>query len=324
MKRILTGLVLLVFVFGIAACTSPEEVTCVTTIPIETESVPSTEVPIAEVVFSYDKLKNHIFVFSSGTGGWQTTLQIAPDGSFSGSWEDSNMGESGEGYQATQYCCNFTRRFGQPEYVNAYTFSLPFLELEPESSSEEVKDNIRYCYGGEPYGLEGTDALLLYLPGAPLAELPGYFLQWVIPGGSSETELSFYGLYNETQENGFSSYDEIAALRKAVAAAEKQDASLMDAVTQVDMNMDAYSRYELWDGLLNRIWKHLMARMTGTEKQQLIHDELAWIQNKELAVEEAGKELEGGSLYPTVTSSTAANWTRERVYVLMDLLERIA
>ncbi len=324
MKGILTGFLFLIFLFGMAACTGPEEVTCVTTIPTEINTVPTTESSVPEVAFSYGELKNQIFVFSSGAGGWQTTLKIAPDGSFSGSWEDSNMGEGGEGYQATLYRCSFTGRFGQPESVNDYTFSLPILQLESEPSSEQIEDNVRYCYGGEPYGLEGTDALLLYLPGAPVAELPGYFLQWVIPGDSADQELSFYGLSNEPQQNGFSSYDEIAVLRKAVAAAEKQEAELMDAVTQGDMNIDSYNRYELWDGLLNRIWQALMDRMTGEKKQQLINEELAWIQEKEQAVTEAGKEVEGGTLYPTITNATAANWTRNRVYTLMNLLETFA
>ena len=49
--------------------------------------------------------------FSSGVGGWSTDLRILEDGSFSGEYHDSEMGETGDGYpDGTVYCCSFTGR----------------------------------------------------------------------------------------------------------------------------------------------------------------------------------------------------------------------
>ena len=47
-------------------------------------------------------------VFSSGAGAWGTVLELAPDGAFTGSFHDTNMGETGEGYpNGTVYLCSF-------------------------------------------------------------------------------------------------------------------------------------------------------------------------------------------------------------------------
>ncbi len=323
MKKIMAVMLLLLLAVMSCACMGPREVAYVTTAPteMETETVATEPQPPAQ--FSYEELKNQVFYFSSGAGGWRTRLYIRPDGSFFGSYTDSSMGEGGEGYSATEYRCQFDGRLGQPEQVNAYTLSLPVEELTCEEERQEIIGEVLHVYGGEAYGLEGTKTVLLYLPGAPLKELPEHFLRWTGCYDSREETLPFYGLYNETRENGFSSFDEIAALRESIAAAEAQERQLeANALTQADMNMAASAKYELWDGLLNQIWQQLMDRLGQEEKRTLTNQELAWIKEKEAAVAEAGKDVEGGSLYPAVTSGTAAKWTKERVYELMAILEK--
>ena len=53
-------------------------------------------------------------------------------------------------------------------------------------------------------GLEDTEELLIYLPGAPTAELPEGFLGWVMGSDdTAEEELPFYGLYSEARLAGF-------------------------------------------------------------------------------------------------------------------------
>ncbi len=51
------------------------------------------------------------FIFSSGVGGWETYLTINPDGTFTGQYHDSNLGESGDGYDSTVYISTFHGRF---------------------------------------------------------------------------------------------------------------------------------------------------------------------------------------------------------------------
>lgn len=49
------------------------------------------------------------FVFCSGAGAWRTTIVVNQDGSFSGEYLDSDMGDSGDGHpKGTQYICSFS------------------------------------------------------------------------------------------------------------------------------------------------------------------------------------------------------------------------
>lgn len=43
-------------------------------------------------------LSHNDFSFSSGAGGWSTDFEIEQDGSFSGSYHDSEFGSTGDGY----------------------------------------------------------------------------------------------------------------------------------------------------------------------------------------------------------------------------------
>ena len=45
-----------------------------------------------------DTLVGKNFVFSSGSGGWGSSLSIGPNGTFSGDYHDSDMGSTGPGY----------------------------------------------------------------------------------------------------------------------------------------------------------------------------------------------------------------------------------
>ena len=54
------------------------------------------------------QLEGQRFEFSSGVGGWGTELIMGKDGSFTGSYHDSEMGETGEEYpDGSVYGCTF-------------------------------------------------------------------------------------------------------------------------------------------------------------------------------------------------------------------------
>ena len=94
-----------------------------------------------------------------------------------------------------------------------------------------------------------------------------------------------------------------------------------DSLTQAEMNRAAQSLYELWDGALNDLWAELQDRLPDEAFDELLDAQLTWIEDKESAVEAAGKDYEGGSLYPLVTSQEAARITEDRVYELFELLK---
>ena len=151
------------------------------------------------------------FVFASGVGAWDTQVTIAPDGSFSGVYHDADMGGTGEGYpNGTEYICEFSGQFSQPTQVDDHTWSvqLESLSYDGTPETEEIQDGIRYVYS-TPYGIEGGQEFLIYLPFTPVADLPEGFRSWVgsqlVDSDNNQlAELPFYGLYNVTTQEGFS------------------------------------------------------------------------------------------------------------------------
>lgn len=273
----------------------------------------------SENSFSFAQLQNYEFYFSSGAGAWATTMMIHADGSFDGVYYDSDMD--------IQYYCAFHGQLMPPVKVNEYTYStqISAISYENEVGTEESRDGIRYIYS-EAYGLQDAEDILIYLPGAPLAELPQGYRDWVgyhDISDKEETGLPFMGLYNENAQCGFSGYDIVSSLQAAIASAEEQAAVIesREALTQAELNEQAQELYELWDSLLNRQWSLLKKILDADSMRALTAEELEWIERKEAAVKEAGAEVEGGSLYPCVTYSKAAEITKDRVYELMELFD---
>lgn len=169
-------------------------------------------VAFAEGAFSYENISDLEFYFSSGAGAWWTELQIREDGSFEGHYQDSDMGDTGDDYpNGTVYICDFSGQFSELVKVNEYTWAtnIQEMELEKEPDTTEIIDGIRYICS-EPYGLYGAERILFYLEGAPLDELPEEYRSWVGYYDyevMEETELPFVGIYNEAEEQGFSSFE---------------------------------------------------------------------------------------------------------------------
>ena len=280
---------------------------------------------------SFADFHNLEFWFTSGHGGWATIMTINEDGSFSGEFFDGDLGVTGEGYpNGTMYQSNFTGQFTQPVKVNEYTYSMQISEMNygEEFGKEEIIDGMLYCYT-DAYGLEGSEEILIYLPGAPLAELPEEFRSWVDYydlSNTTETELPFYALNNEPNQYGFYSFDIIEHVKESIASTEKYTASLEnsivnDALTQTEMNERTKEIYDEWDHALNSLWKVLKQIKSEEEMESITSQERAWIAYKEEAVAEAGAQFEGGSMQAMVVNQKAAELTKNRVYQLMGLLD---
>lgn len=296
-------------------------------------------VPVmAETEFAYKDVSDLEFLFCSGVGAWGTVLTIDKNGAFEGTYHDTNMGDAGEGYpDGTVYLCDFSGQFTEPFKVNSYTYSaeIESIEYEKEMNTSEIIDGVRYIYS-EPYGLDGAERILFYLPGAPLAELPEEYLGWVgyyDLTSAEETELPFTGLYNEAAKEGFSSYENpdrsaetgTSAIDKeleeiAARAADMETELESGLLSQLEMNRLSGELYMLWDDELNSMWKRIREILPEDAMAQLTSEELDWIREKEAAVEEAGAEAKGGSLQPLLENDKAAMYTRERVYELAEYL----
>ena len=149
------------------------------------------------------------FIYSSGAGGWATELYLNDDGTFTGQYQDSDLGYTGEGYpNGTVYISNFTGKFTEPQVVNEYTYSMTVesIELEMEAGQEYYEDGKRYVVLGFS---ELTDSceLMVYLPGAMRSDLPEGFVSWTGYGDiDPEGEFRCYGIYNPEKEIAFIGY----------------------------------------------------------------------------------------------------------------------
>lgn len=283
-----------------------------------------------EAAFSFENFENLQFCFSSGVGGWATLLTINADGSFEGEFFDGDLGSAGDGYpNGTMYQSIFSGQFTEPVKVNEYTYSMQIQEINYEKfGTEEIKDGMLYCYG-DAYGLEGAGDFLIYLPGAPLSELPEEFRSWVgyyDLSGTTDTTLPFYALNNEARQYGFSSYDIIDRIQENIASAESWATSLEDslendALNQMQLNDTSEQLYNVWDSTLNQLWDVLKKTQDTETMNVLLVEEREWIAAKEQAAEEAGAEFEGGSMQPMVMNLKAAEMTKVRVYELLELLK---
>ena len=130
---------------------------------------------------------------------------------------------------------------------------------------------------------------------------------------------------DNTEQAETPSYDK-SIVDDYMASVEEQSESIKnfleyDDMTQLDMNEKSQELYEIWDGALNYLWGELKTILSDAEFEELLEEQRAWISEKESAVEEAGKEVEGGSMYALVVSSKAAELTEERVYELYAMFQ---
>ena len=115
----------------------------------------------------FAEMSDWVFVFSSGAGGWDTTMTVKPDGTFTGLYHDSEMGSTGPGYpNGTIYECDFSGKFS--DYVRSagplmHSLSIESIKYGKEPDTEEIRDNILYKYT-TPYGIEGLEKVTDYAP----------------------------------------------------------------------------------------------------------------------------------------------------------------
>ncbi len=152
--------------------------------------------------------------FCSGAGAWRTRLTLNADGTFTGQFNDSDMGVPEEGYHTTQYLCIFHGRFGAVEQVSEHVWALTLEEITLDTGhpvgEEWIVDGTRYI-SSTPYGLEseaddvpqpGT-VYRLYMPGATPEETGAdeEFYWWLHMG--PQMDFNCWALHNPAYDYGF-------------------------------------------------------------------------------------------------------------------------
>ncbi|MBU5434949.1 hypothetical protein [Pseudoflavonifractor sp. MSJ-37] len=178
--------------------------------PVESVAPVPTPMAVESSQAPEEALFPRTFLFSSGVGAWSTELDVAEDGSFTGSYHDTDMGDTGEDYpDGTVYICTFSGRFSQPERVDGHTYTMRLEDIQQEETDGEavIEDGVRYV-GSGPYGLDDADEILLYLPGTPKSDMPEGFASWTSYGWGDDDTLTGWGLYNVAADEGFLSMDD--------------------------------------------------------------------------------------------------------------------
>ena len=160
------------------------------------------------------------YEFTSGAGAWATELAVNADGTFSGTFHDANMGETGEGYEenGTLYLSEFTGKFGEAKEREPFIYEVSIEEINYKNTpeTEKIEDGTKYIYA-EAYGLSGADSLLVYLPGTPIEKLDEGYMSWITPLHFREwisensyldlpEDLPFCGIYHQKEQLGFFSW----------------------------------------------------------------------------------------------------------------------
>lgn len=148
------------------------------------------------------------FWYSSGAGAWASGLRLYPDGTFTGSYQNTDAGESGEGYEVTIYTCTFSGRFDNitPQNDYSYTMTLADLKTEETEGEEWITDLGRFV-AAEALGIAGGHTFVFYLPRTPIREVSDEFLSWS-PCQYEQQEkqyepLARYGILNLATQQGF-------------------------------------------------------------------------------------------------------------------------
>lgn len=156
-------------------------------------------------------LNGREFEFCSGAGAWSTEITFGEDGTFSGLFHDSEMGEAADAYPyGTVYGCLFHGQMGGAEQIDDLTWKLTVLSLEMDEGQvpEAIEDGIRFVTC-DPYGLRQDDEVILYLPGTPVDSLPEEFFFWthLMEIDPDAETLPYLAFWDEAAESGFVSIE---------------------------------------------------------------------------------------------------------------------
>ena len=94
-----------------------------------------------------------------------------------------------------------------------------------------------------------------------------------------------------------------------------------DPLSQADLNLKSEELRKLWDAALYVVLGEAANVLPEEEWNALTEAQNAWMESTETAVEAAGKDWEGGSMYPLIVNMEAASLTEARVYEIYEMLK---
>ena len=94
-----------------------------------------------------------------------------------------------------------------------------------------------------------------------------------------------------------------------------------DPLPQVDLNLKSEELRELWEAALNVVLDEAAKVLPEEELVKLAGEQSAWTESLKTAVDAAGKDFEGGSMYALIVNMEAAGLTEARVCEIDKMLK---
>jgi len=152
------------------------------------------------------------FVFTSGAGGWSTTLTMSKDGTFTGRYWASHLGDTGADHPkgtADESIFSGRLQVGSPAAGDKYDVTVADFATQGKVGDTRIEDGVLVTTA-EPYGITAADTkLVVYAPGASTDGMSQDFLKWLGIGietrpytlpywvlGIPTPDFAFYGISN--------------------------------------------------------------------------------------------------------------------------------
>lgn len=155
------------------------------------------------------------YSFGSGVSAWGTVMKVNKDGTFSGSYHDSDMGATGDGYPyGSRAESNFTGKFKSAKKNSDGTYTLQCdasaFKIDGTVGESHIEDQIKVTIS-EPYGMEPCNEFTLYTDGTDLSTFSDAMKTWsngYLIGNDVDT-LNGKALLNVTSgaDKGYTFYD---------------------------------------------------------------------------------------------------------------------
>ena len=122
------------------------------------------------------------YSFGSGVSAWGTVMKVNKDGTFSGSYHDSDMGATGDGYPyGSRAESNFTGKFKSAKKNSDGTYTLQCdasaFKIDGTVGESHIEDQIKVTIS-EPYGMEPCNEFTLYTDGTDLSTFSDAMKTW--------------------------------------------------------------------------------------------------------------------------------------------------
>ena len=243
---------------------------------------------------TFEDLANYTYEFSSGAGGWSDEFEIEKDGYFHGNYHDSDMGDTGEGYEdGTMYIAHYSGHLGNLEKVDDLTYTMTILDMKTDEkqAGEYIEDGVRYVIAG-PYALSACDSLTIYLPGTKTSKLSDAEMSWIEPvyGSSIIENDAFTGivLVNNPNQYGIGGFERMPVSKRAKMDYDTYKESfdyyaerLTEATTTADMVQITGKQAEVADELLNELWLMVKYNTPSGQYKPLLEDQRQWLKDRD-------------------------------------------